>query len=249
MNLSSTEIHDLNDRFESSSTEEILQWTWERFQSRAAIGTSFQGAGIVMMHLAKKAGLALPVFTLDTGLLFPETIELKKRLEEFLQISIESLNPELTVERQAEVHGGELWKRDPDSCCTLRKVEPLQKKLQSLDCWITGLRRQQSETRSSIGIVEVYEFDPIMNREIVKLNPMAKWKREEVWEYLKNHKIPYNPLHDQGYRSIGCIPCTSKASGGENERAGRWIGFNKTECGIHTFMKKREIKGDEGLTN
>jgi phosphoadenosine phosphosulfate reductase len=241
MRFTPTQIQQLNTQFESTPTESILKWAWETFGSRAAIGTSFQGAGLVMIHLAQQAKVPLSVFTLDTGLLFPETLDLKKRLEAFFKISIESLEPELAVEAQAAKHGPELWKRDPDSCCVMRKVEPLQKKLANLDCWITGLRRQQSETRSQIGIIEVYEFDPIMNREIVKLNPMAQWKREDVWDYLKRHQIPYNPLHDQGYRSIGCIPCTSKASGGEDERAGRWIGFSKTECGIHTFMKK---KGD-----
>ena len=245
MQLTPQSVQDLNARFESASTESILQWAWESFGIRAAIGTSFQGAGLVMIHLARTAKLSLPVFTLDTGLLFSETLELKKRLEDFFQIKIESLEPELSVERQAQVHGPELWKRDPDSCCYMRKVEPLQKKLQQLDCWITGLRREQSDTRSGIGIVELYEFDPVLNREIVKLNPMARWKREAVWEYLRAHRIPYNPLHDQGYRSIGCVPCTSKAGSGENERAGRWIGFNKTECGIHTFMKRVE-KGNEG---
>jgi phosphoadenosine phosphosulfate reductase len=242
MHLKPSEIEGLNNRFQSAPTKDVLRWAWDTFGSRAAIGTSFQGAGIVMMHIAQSEKIPLPVFTLDTGLLFPETVALKKRLEDFLGIAIESLVPEFTVEKQAEINGPELWKRDPDSCCTLRKVEPLQKKLGQLDCWITGLRRQQSDTRGGVQILEVYEFDPIMNREIVKLNPMTFWKREEVWDYIKKHQLPYNPLQDQGYRSIGCIPCTSKATGsGEDERAGRWIGFNKTECGIHTFMKK---KGD-----
>ncbi len=246
MFLSSPQIQDLNTRFELVSTEEILRWAWESFGARAAIGTSFQGAGIVIMHLAHQAKLPFPVFTLDTGLLFPETLELKKRLEDFFQISIESLEPELTVEEQARVHGPELWKRDPDSCCTMRKVEPLRGKLRDLDCWITGLRRQQSETRADIEIVELYEFDPILHREIVKLNPMAHWKREAVWDYIKRYNLPYNPLHDQGYRSMGCVPCTRKTVEGENERAGRWTGFSKTECGIHTFMKKKGSKGEKG---
>lgn len=238
--LNSTQVQEWNVRFESMSAEDILRWAWDFFGSRAAIGTSFQGAGIVILDLVTKARLPFPVFTLDTGLLFKETLELKKRLEDFFQISIESLEPELTVEMQEQIHGAELWKRDPDSCCTLRKVEPLQKKLRSLDCWITGLRRQQSDARSDISVMEIYEFDTIFNREIVKLNPMANWKREAVWDYIKQHHIPYNPLHDLGYRSIGCIPCTRKTLPGEDERAGRWIGFNKTECGIHTFMKKKE---------
>ena len=237
--ISLSELKALNQRFNQQPTEEILRWAWERFGARAAIGTSFQGAGLVMMHLAKENGLPFPVFTLDTGLLFQETLEAKKRLKDFLGIKIESVVPDLTVERQAEAQGPELWKRDPDLCCTMRKVLPLQGKLADLDCWITGLRRQQSDTRADIGILELYVFDEAAGRDIVKLNPMANWSREEVWKYIRDHKIPYNPLHDQGYRSIGCWPCTKKTSNGENERAGRWTGFNKVECGIHTFLPKK----------
>jgi phosphoadenosine phosphosulfate reductase len=193
--------------------------------------------------LAKRHGIQFPVFTLDTGLLFPETVDLKKRLEDFFGFQIEALVPDLTVEQQAAAQGPELWKRDPDLCCTMRKVLPLQTRLETLDCWLTGLRRQQSDTRASIGIIELYESDPTAKRDIVKLNPMANWKREDIWKYIHDFKIPYNPLHDQGYRSIGCQPCTNKAAGGENERAGRWTGFSKVECGIHTFMaKKAEAK-------
>jgi len=216
-----------------------LRWAWERFGARAALGTSFQGAGLVMLHLAREQKLPFPVFTLDTGLLFPETVALKQRLEDFFGIAIEALEPDLTIEEQADVHGAELWTRNPDLCCTVRKVLPLRDKLTDLDCWMTGLRRQQSDSRSDIGIVEVYVFDEDSGREIVKVNPMADWTREAVWEYLRQHKIPYNPLHDQGYRSIGCWPCTKKTGNGENERAGRWTGFNKVECGIHTFMPKK----------
>jgi len=237
--LTSVELKTLNDRFSQRPTEEILKWAWERFGQRAAIGTSFQGAGLVMIHLATKEKLSLPVFTLDTGLLFPETLGLKKRLEDFFGFPIESLEPDLTVEEQADINGPELWKHNPDLCCTIRKVMPLRDKLSDLDCWITGLRRQQSDTRAHIGIVEVYTFDESAGREIVKLNPMAHWTREAVWDYIQAHKIPYNPLHDQGYRSIGCWPCTRKTANGENERAGRWTGFNKVECGIHTFMPKK----------
>jgi phosphoadenosine phosphosulfate reductase len=237
--ISPREAKSLNAKFDAAPTEDILRWAWERFGNRAAIGTSFQGAGIVMMHLAKQAGLPFPVFTLDTGLLFKETLELKKRLEDLLGIHIESLVPDLTVEQQAEAQGPELWKRDPDLCCTMRKVMPLQGKLGDLDCWITGLRRQQSDNRAQTDIVEIYAFDESTGRDIVKLNPMAAWTRDAVWKYIKDNKIPYNPLHDQGYRSIGCQPCTGRTGDGDNERAGRWTGFNKVECGIHTFLSKK----------
>jgi len=237
--LDSVEFRALNERFQSLPTEEILGWAHGRFGGRAGIGTSFQGAGLVMIHLALKQGLRFPVFTLDTGLLFRETYELKRRLEEFFETPIEVVHPDLSVERQEEALGPELWKRQPDLCCTVRKVIPLQGRLASLDCWITGLRRQQSETRAQTSVVEVYVFDEAAGRDIVKLNPMAFWKREEVWKYIHDHGIPYNPLQDRGYRSIGCEPCTARSVGGEDERAGRWIGFNKVECGIHTFMSRK----------
>jgi phosphoadenosine phosphosulfate reductase len=237
--ISVQELKALNAQFATAPTEQILRWAWERFGPRAAIGTSFQGAGLVIMHLAKRHDLRFPIFTLDTGLLFPETYELRRRLEDFLGQPIEGLEPDLTVEEQERAHGPALWNRDPDLCCTIRKVLPLQTKLADLDCWITGLRRQQSETRAGIGVVEVYVVDAVAGREIVKLNPLAHWTREAVWDYIREHGLPYNPLHDQGYRSIGCWPCTRKVGERDGERAGRWTGFNKTECGIHTFLPKK----------
>jgi len=233
------EVSALNEQFRDRPTEEILQWAWERFGARAAIGTSFQGAGLVMMHLARTRGLQFPIFTLDTGLLFPETVALKQRLETFFGCSIETLEPDLTVAQQAAAHGDALWKRDPDLCCTMRKVLPLQTRLAELDCWITGLRRQQAETRAGINVLEVYTLDEATGREIVKLSPMAGWSREAVWKYIQDQGVPYNPLHDRGYGSIGCWPCTSQGGAGDNERAGRWLGFKKVECGIHTFMAKK----------
>lgn len=229
----------LDEQFGQMTTEEVLAWAWKRFGARAAVGTSFQGAGLVMLHLAKRNGLKFPAFTLDTGLLFPETIALKKRLEEFFDFEIEALVPDLSVDQQAEAQGPELWNRDPDLCCTMRKVLPLQNKLSELDCWMTGLRRQQSQARSEVGVIELYHVDETSGTDIVKLNPMANWSREAIWKYIADHKIPYNPLHDQGYRSIGCLPCTRKVADGEDERAGRWTGFKKVECGIHTFMSKK----------
>ncbi|HEX3719731.1 MAG TPA: phosphoadenylyl-sulfate reductase [Verrucomicrobiae bacterium] len=229
----------LDAQFAHMPTEEVLGWTWNRFGARAAIGTSFQGAGLVMMHIAKTAGLPFPVFTLDTGLLFPETLELHKLLEDFFGWKVESIVPDLSLEQQAESNGPELWARDPDLCCTIRKVLPLQSKLQTLDCWITGLRRNQSEARAEIGIIELYGLNGSGGGDIVKVNPMANWTREKIWEYIRQHNIPYNPLHDAGYRSIGCMTCTRQTGEGENERAGRWTGFKKVECGIHTFLSRK----------
>jgi phosphoadenosine phosphosulfate reductase len=232
-------VRRLDEQFNRQPTAEILAWAWQRFGARAAIGTSFQGAGLVMIHMAKAHGLPFPVFTLDTGLLFPETLALKRRLEQFFGIAIRSFEPDLTVAEQADIHGPELWKHNPDLCCTVRKVLPLRDNLWDIDCWITGLRRQQSDTRADVGVIELYAFEETAGRDIVKLNPMANWTREAVWEYIKANQIPYNPLHDRGYRSIGCQPCTRQSGNGQEERAGRWTGFNKVECGIHTFMPKK----------
>jgi len=237
--LTARDVAALNGQFEQRSPEDILAWAGDRFGRRAAIGTSFQGSGLVMMHLAKMAGLNFPIFTLYTGLLFPETLDLHKRLEDFFGWKIESIVPDLTVEQQAEVIGPDLWTRDPDLCCTTRKVLPLQTKLRELDCWITGLRRHQTRTRADIGLIELYTLDARGGSDIVKLNPMAKWPREAIWRHIRQHQIPYNPLHDEGYKSIGCHTCTRKTARGEDERAGRWIGFKKVECGIHTFMPRK----------
>jgi len=231
-----SEVRTLSAEFESASPTEVLHWAFEQFGSRAAIGTSFQGAGLVTIHHAMVAGIAVPVFTIDTGLLFAETLELKRRLEKFFGITIESLLPELTVEEQSREIAPQLWKVNPDLCCTIRKVEPLQKKLGSIDAWITGLRRDQSAGRARTQVLELYEFDRLRGRNILKINPVASWSREQVWDYLRLHRIPYNPLVDRGFRSIGCFPCTSAVFGGQDDRAGRWTGFDKKECGIHTFL-------------
>jgi phosphoadenosine phosphosulfate reductase len=230
------EVASLAAEFEAASPTEILRWAFDQFGNSAAIGTSFQGAGLVTIHHAVVAGLPLPVFTIDTGLLFPETLELKARLESYFGIVIESLIPERTVEEQAQDIAPELWLRNPDLCCTLRKVEPLQKKLSQLDAWIVGLRREQSAGRAGIQILELYEFDKLREKNILKVNPLAQWSRDQVWLYIRDHGIPYNPLMDRGFRSIGCYPCTRVVISGQDDRAGRWTGFDKSECGIHTFL-------------
>ena len=230
------EVSEETERLECLSLDELLCWCWNYFGDKAAIGTSFQGSGLVIIDHAIRNGCNFPIFTIDTGLLFPETLELKKKLEDFWDVKIQGVHPEQTIEEQKKTMGPELWKTNPDSCCQMRKVLPLQSKLSSLDVWITGLRRGQSDQRKSTNVLEMYEFDKLRESYIFKLNPMVNWSREKVWSYIKDHKIPYNTLHDKGYRSIGCWPCTKAISDGQDERAGRWEGFNKTECGIHTFL-------------
>ena len=230
------EVSEETERLECLSLDELLCWCWNYFGDKAAIGTSFQGSGLVIIDHAIRNGCNFPIFTLDTGLLFPETLELKKKLEDFWDVKIQSVHPEQTIEEQKKTMGPDLWKTNPDSCCQMRKVLPLQSRLSSLDVWITGLRRGQSDQRKSTNVLEMHEFDKLRESYIFKLNPMVNWSREKVWNYINDHKIPYNTLHDKGYRSIGCWPCTKAISDGQDERAGRWEGFNKTECGIHTFL-------------
>lgn len=225
---------------------EALQWCWSCFGERASIGTSLQGAGLVILHMAYNNGMPFPVFTIDTGVLFPETLGLKKQIEEFLSIRIESLTPDIGLAEQGRLYGEELWLRDPDLCCHMRKVLPLQRKLETLDAWITGVRRDQSVERSKTGLVEAFQKTTSSSvREIFKVSPLADWSRARVDAYLLEHKIPTNALLEKGYRSIGCFPCTVPVTAGADEREGRWQGLGKTECGIHTFFKN----SNSGMTS
>jgi phosphoadenosine phosphosulfate reductase len=224
---------EINTALAALPAAERLRWAWTHFGTGAAIGTSFQLAGIVTLDLAGTHGFALPAFTLDTGLLFPETLALKAQLEARFGQKIESVDPALSVSQQAAAIGPDLWKTDPDLCCHLRKVLPLHERLYSASCWITGLRRDQSAMRAAAPIAEIFTI-PNTARRIWKLNPLADWTRDQVWDYLRARQLPVNALAARGYRSIGCWPCTRAAGSGEDERAGRWTGFNKTECGLHS---------------
>jgi len=222
-------IADLNGRFETSHPDELLSWGFETFGSGIVLGTGFGPSGMFLIDRLQKAGLEIPVFYLDTHLLFDETYELRDRVERRFDIRITRVSTELSVEEQNLQYGEELWKSQPNRCCYLRKVLPLRNYLSDKKAWITGVRRNQAETRR---MTEIIEWDP-QNR-VVKINPLATWTDEEVWDYIHANDLPYNPLHDEGYPSIGCIPCTSPVDENEEDkRAGRWNGSEKTECGIH----------------
>jgi phosphoadenosine phosphosulfate reductase len=222
--------------FEGKTPQEILQWAAGEFHPRVAISTAFGPEGLVIIDIAmRKVKPRLPIFTIDTGFLFPETQKLIAQIEQRYGISVERLHPELTPEQQAEKFGPELYRRAPDQCCYMRKVLPLAKKLPQLDAMITGLRRSQGDTRKGAKILQLQETPD--GHRYVKINPLAAWSKEEVWWYILAHELAYNELHDKGYASIGCTPdcCTRPIQPGEEERAGRWAGTDKKECGIHTF--------------
>jgi phosphoadenosine phosphosulfate reductase len=181
----------------------------------------------VLVDMLHRLGASIRIVELDTGLLFPETYQTRERLVERYGLELERIDPSETVEEQAHSEGPELWRRDPDRCCALRKVEPLERALVGMDAWITGIRRAQSITRAG---ARVLELDP---RGVVKVQPLAGWTDEDVKGYLFAHDVPYNPLHDRGFPSIGCTPCTRAIRPGEDSRAGRWADAEKTECGLH----------------
>ena len=229
MKFTSEQIRDLSIQFEGREPHEILQWAADQFAPRLAISTAFGPDGLVIIDISqRKVTPRIPVFTIDTGFLFPETHALIGKIEHEYSIAIEKLQPDQVTEP-------ELYLRDPNRCCHLRKVLPLQKKLPALDALITGLRRSQSATRADTPILQLQET-PAGHR-YVKINPLATWTEEQVWWYIVSRQLDYNPLHDQGYASIGCTPdcCTRPVAAGEHERAGRWAGTAKKECGLHTF--------------
>jgi phosphoadenosine phosphosulfate reductase len=208
--------------------EEVLRWAFATFKDEVAMASGGGVEGMVLLDIAARVHPKLRVFTLDTEFLFPETYDLMDRVEKRYGIRIERVYSALTPEEQERAFGAELWKRNPDECCELRKVEPLRKKLAQLRGWITAIRREQTASRAAAHKIE---WDQKFN--LVKINPLADWTTAMVWNYVHKHNVLYNPLHDQNYPSIGCTHCTREVLPGEDARAGRWAGFQKTECGLH----------------
>jgi phosphoadenosine phosphosulfate reductase len=215
---------------ENWSPEQVLAWAFNSFGNRVAISSAFGVEGMALMHMASRVRKDFRVFTVDTEFLFPETYNLIETIEQRYGITIERAYPLLSPDVQERLHGSALWARNPDQCCSLRKIEPLQRKLRELDAWITSIRRDQTPARSA---AQKIEWDTRFG--LVKINPIADWSSKQVWRYINENDVPYNPLHDQGYPSIGCTHCTRAIRPGEDSRAGRWPGFAKTECGLHAI--------------
>ncbi|MEO0483881.1 MAG: phosphoadenylyl-sulfate reductase [Planctomycetota bacterium] len=212
---------------------EVLAWALARFGHCAiAATTGFGMEGCALIDMLAERGVRTRVIYIDTHFLFRETLELRDRLiRRYPTITFVNAGTMISPERQAAEHGTELWKRDADLCCRIRKVEPLRRALRGVDAWITGLRREQSPSRAS---TELVQWD--WQYQLVKISPLAYWTRAQVWEYVQRHDVPFNPLHEQGYPSIGCTHCTARVPGstpGSYSREGRWPGQDKTECGLH----------------
>jgi phosphoadenosine phosphosulfate reductase len=224
-----TRLSALNAQFEAQPPPVILQWAVNRFGEGLVQGTGFGPSGIVIMHMLDQIGAGTTVFYLDTDLLFPETYRLRDELDDRMALPIERVHCGMTPSEQAEAEEPELWNHDPNRCCFLRKVRPLRDYLADRRGWITGVRRDQSAARAETPILT---WEPRCH--VLKINPLATWTRTDVWRYLFDHDLPYNPKHDQGYPSIGCVPCTEPVPGTDGySRDGRWSGADKTECGLH----------------
>jgi phosphoadenosine phosphosulfate reductase len=226
--LTEIEIEQLALRFESSSVEDILEWAVDRFAPHLVMTSNFGPEGVVVIDKLARIAPQTPVVYLDTGFQFAETDRLKERIRERYRINIVEQRAELSVAQQNGLYGKRLYERDPDLCCRIRKVEPLRRALAGYDGWIAALRRDQSPTRAKIRVVEWNA-----RHELVKVHPLAAWTRRDVWDYIIRHNLPYHPLYDDGYTSIGCEPCTQRVAAGAHERSGRWEGKGKLECGIH----------------
>jgi len=230
--LAEDTISELNARFEDARPQEIIGWALEDSGlGRIAIASAFQAEGTAVMHMATEIRPDIPILFLETGFHFAETLAFKEQLAERLGLNVVDLVGDHTVESQAAAFGERLYERDPDLCCEINKVRPMLRALRNLDAWITAFRRDSSPTRASTPILDQYELEP--GTMMVKINPVANWTRRDVWRYLRANDLPHNPLYDLGYASIGCAPCTRMQFPGEPERAGRWAGLSKWECGIH----------------
>ncbi|HAF16098.1 MAG TPA: phosphoadenylyl-sulfate reductase [Blastocatellia bacterium] len=221
----------ISNEFEAASPEAVLRWAIEEFAPDVALATGFGAEGCVlvsMLSAIRPISQGTRIFYLDTDLLFPETYALRDQLEARYGVHFERRATSLSVSDQAAQYGERLWEREPDLCCRLRKVEPLREMLQGMRAWVTAIRRDQSAARAGTDLVERDE-----KFGLVKINPLAAWSARDVWNYIAKHDVPYNTLHEQGYPSIGCVPCTTPVQIGEMPRAGRWRGTGKSECGIH----------------
>ncbi|MDO3680501.1 phosphoadenylyl-sulfate reductase [Paenibacillus ehimensis] len=229
MNLFEKEelIRQAAEDFESQSPEALLSWAVERFPN-ITLACSFGAEDVVLVDMLQKVSPKTDIFYLDTNVHFQETYETRDRLQQHYGLEFVQVLPKLTLEEQAQQFGEELWKTAPNQCCNIRKVDPLTDILKNYDAWITGIRRDQAPTRANAKKVE---YDVKFG--LVKFNPLASWTSEDVWNYIRSNNIIYNPLHDRNYPSIGCEHCTRPVAAGEDPRAGRWAGFEKTECGLH----------------
>jgi phosphoadenosine phosphosulfate reductase len=210
------------------SPHDVLRWAVRTFFPRLTMGTAFGAEGCCIIHMLAEIEPRVRIFNLETGYQFAETLETRERIKQRYGIEVEFVRPELTVAEYEAEHGGPLYVIRSDQCCYDRKITPLRRTLVGYEAWISAIRRDQTEHRAKASVVQWdRKFD------LVKVNPLLTWTKKDVWGFITKNDVPYNPLHDQNYPSIGCWPCTRPVTNGEDERAGRWAGTVKKECGLH----------------
>jgi phosphoadenosine phosphosulfate reductase len=220
-----------SETMEKSAPEEILRWAVETYGAGLTMATAFGVEGCVLLAMLAEipGGRDVRVFNLETGYQFPETLALRETIRERYGIEVEYVRARETVAEMEARFGGPIYGRDPDECCRIRKVEPLRDALRGHTAWISAIRRDQTPDRARVAIAE---WDSKF--ELVKISPLANWTKGDVWAYVHINEVPYNPLHERGYPSIGCWPCTRAVAPGSDDRAGRWAEFAKLECGLHS---------------
>lgn len=235
-----TEIAEASERLGTVAPQEVLRWAAERFGSRLMMATAFGAEGCCIIHMLAEIQPTTKVINLDTGYQFPETLELRDRIKTRYGIEVEYVRPELTVAEYEAEHGGPLHVLRPDQCCHDRKILPLRRAVERIAplAWISAIRKDQTADRGQASVVE---WDKKFS--LTKVNPLLNWTKKDVWGFIHKFDVPYNPLHDRDYPSIGCWPCTRPVAPGEDDRAGRWAGKVKKECGLHVI----EVKDGEGI--
>ena len=222
-------LKQVSEQLEDKAPHEVLEWAVREYYPKLTMATAFGPEGCCLVHMIAEIEPRVRVFNLDTGYQFPETLELRERLRTRYGIEVEMVRPELDVSAYEARNGGPLYNRNPDRCCYDRKIVPLRRALEGYVAWISAIRKDQTLDRAKAAVVG---WDEKFN--LVKVNPLLSWTKQDVWAFVVKHDVPYNPLHDRGYPSIGCWPCTQAVADGGDERAGRWAGKGKTECGLHS---------------
>ena len=219
-----------NTQLATASPQEILRWAVDHYHPRLTMATAFGPEGCVILHMLAEIEPNVRVFNLDTGYQFAETLELRDQIARRYGIEVELVRAEESVPEFEARNNGPLYTINSDECCRQRKIVPLRRAVAGYDAWISAIRADQSSDRSRSQVVS---WDAKFG--LAKINPLLHWTKRDVWAFIVTHKVPYNPLHDQGYPSIGCWPCTRAVKQGDDERAGRWAGQAKTECGLHSL--------------
>jgi len=224
------ELASASESLEQAAPREILQWAIDRYAPHFTMATAFGPEGMTLIHLLAELAPDTPIFNLDTGYQFRETLELREKVLHRYGIAVRLVKPELSIEEYEARNGGPVYQQNPDRCCWDRKIGLLRGAITGMQAWASAIRRDQSPDRAAAPIVG---WDKKFH--LVKVSPLANWTKQEVWKLITDHDIPYNPLHDRGYPSVGCRPCTRAVLLGQDERSGRWSGMAKTECGLHSL--------------